>query len=186
MEDGVMGALPALIGEALLGLPVVLDEAVAVPVAVGIDPPQGRLRVGPQRAHQFQVARAHEIFTEQQNEQRSGVDAPVVAAEWNLMQIGHLAMTHLMQYLAGFGIARSLAGGRLVRSQKTQNTLRDARIDPQRHQSGDESVAAEGRAEPRRARVRIVAMRRVGDEHVQIGYGAAHYFVEYGVGTIDA
>src|SRR6202012_167377 len=45
MEYGVVGVLPALIGESLLGLAVVLEEAIAVAVAVAIDPFERRLRI---------------------------------------------------------------------------------------------------------------------------------------------
>ena len=51
---------------------------------------------------------------------------------------------------------------------------------------GDQPVAAEGRAEPRHARVGIGAHRRVGHEHVQVGGRASHHFAEGLVRRLDA
>src|SRR5262245_19613132 len=51
VENGVVGVLPPLVQQAIARLPLVLDEAVPVPVAVAVDPAQGRLDVGPERLH---------------------------------------------------------------------------------------------------------------------------------------
>ena len=58
VEDGVRGVLPALVAQAGGRAPGVLDEAVPVRVAVGLDPGQRRLEVRPQLLHQRQVAGA--------------------------------------------------------------------------------------------------------------------------------
>src|ERR671912_2378489 len=47
VEDGVVGVLPSLIGEAAFRLAVVLDEAVSITVAMLVDPSQCRLDAGP-------------------------------------------------------------------------------------------------------------------------------------------
>src|SRR6202042_2509297 len=81
MENRIEGILPSLIREALLGLAMIFDEAVAVAVAVMIDPGERCLGVRPQRAHRLKIAGAPKILSEQQQEEGRGVDAPVVAAE---------------------------------------------------------------------------------------------------------
>src|SRR5690606_5933085 len=43
MKDGIVAVLPALVGEAPGGLPEIFDEAVAVAIAVALDPADGRL-----------------------------------------------------------------------------------------------------------------------------------------------
>ena len=47
MEDGVLGILPALVGQTLFGRPVIFDEAVAVGVAGPVDPGERGLDGGP-------------------------------------------------------------------------------------------------------------------------------------------
>ena len=99
MENRVVRILPSLIREAVLGLAVVFDEAVAVAIPVAIDPSQRGFGIRPQRAHRLEIAGADEIFAEQQHEQRRCIDASVVASERHFAQIGHLAVAHLVQDL---------------------------------------------------------------------------------------
>ena len=181
-----MRILPSLIGQALLRLPVIFDEPVAVAIAVGVDPAQRRLGVRPQGAYGGQVAGAHEVLAQQQHEQRCRVDAAVIAAEGDLAQISHLAVAHLVHDLAGLCIAFRLHGRGLRVRKEMQHALRDAGVDPQRHEGGYQGVAAERRAEPRGAGIGVMALGRIRDEHVQVGHRATHDLVEHRVGAVDA
>jgi hypothetical protein len=58
VEHRVVGVFPSLIGEAFLGLAEIFDEAVAVPIAVAIDPLQRRLGVGPELADGIEIGGA--------------------------------------------------------------------------------------------------------------------------------
>ena len=118
VEDGVVGVLPALVHQAVGRLPLVLDEAVAVAVAVAVDPAQGGLDVGPERLDERPVAGALVVGAGQQDEQRRGIDAAVVAAEGHLLQRRHLAVAGLVQDLARLGVLlgdhlRRLGGGQV-------------------------------------------------------------------------
>ena len=104
VEDGVVGVLPPLVQQAIGRLPLILHEAVPVPVAVAVDPVQGGLDVGPQGVDEGPVAGALVVGASEQDEQRRGIDAAVVAAEGNLLQRRHLAAAGLVQDLAGLGV----------------------------------------------------------------------------------
>ena len=123
MENGIPAVLPALVGQAVFAFPVIFDKAVAVAVAIFVDPGQRRLDIGPQRADGFLVAGAVEIARRQQHEQRRGIDAAVIAAERHFAQIGHFAGAHLMQDLARLGIGGGVEFGRLGGGQILQHAL---------------------------------------------------------------
>ena len=84
VEDRVVAVLPALVDQAFGVLPAVLDEAVAVAVAVDLEPGERRLDVGPELEHGGEIAGAVEIGAGEDDEERRGVDAAVVAAEGDL------------------------------------------------------------------------------------------------------
>src|SRR6516164_5522855 len=77
VEDRVVRILPALIYQTAGILAVVLDKAVAVRIAIGIDPMYRRLDMRPQRLHRLEVACAPEVFASNQNKQWCRIDAAV-------------------------------------------------------------------------------------------------------------
>jgi hypothetical protein len=99
-----MRILPALINQATNVLAVVLDKAITVRIAKGIDPMQRRPYMRPQRAHGLEVACASKVFAGQQNKQWCRIDAAVVTGKRNFTQARHLAVAHFVQYPAGFCI----------------------------------------------------------------------------------
>ena len=108
MKDRVVGILPALVGEALLGGALIFDKAVAIGIAGAVDPAQRRLDRGPQLAQRLLVAGALEIEAGQQHEQRRRIDAAVILRERHLAQRRHLAAAHLVQDLAGLGVGERI------------------------------------------------------------------------------
>src|SRR6185369_16045384 len=144
MEDGVVRILPALVGEPAVRLTVVFDKAVPVPIAVLADPAQGRLDVGPDFKKRVVVPGALEIQTREQKKERRGINRAVVAAEWHLTQVGHLAVASLVQDLAGLGIGLWIERGGLRGGERAQHPLRHRWIHPQHEQGRDEAVATEG------------------------------------------
>ncbi len=165
---------------------MVFDEAVAVAVAIGVDPGQGRLCIRPQLPHGVEVGGARKIFAEQQHEKGSRIHAAVVAPEWHLPQIGHFSVAHLVQNFSRLRVALRFDGGGLRRCEKSQHALRNTGIGPQGHERRNDAVAAEGRAEPGRAGVGIGPFRGFGDQHVQVGHRTPRDLVEHRVGAVDA
>src|SRR5271167_1627220 len=105
VEDRVVRILPALIYQTAGVLAVVFDKAIAVRIAIGVDPMQRRLYMRPQRPYRLEVACSPEVFAGNQNKQWCRIDAAVVTGKRNLAEPRHLAVTHFMQDLAGFRIS---------------------------------------------------------------------------------
>ncbi len=70
VEDRVMAVLPALIGQALIGEPPIFHEAVAIAVAMLIDPFEGCIQMRQQAGDEGPVARSFQIGASQHDEQR--------------------------------------------------------------------------------------------------------------------
>ena len=86
--------------EAALRLAAVFDEAVAIQVAITIDPGERALDIWPDSFHERPVASARVVCTGQHNEKRRRIDAAVIALERNLAQGGHFILAHFVQHLA--------------------------------------------------------------------------------------
>ena len=178
MEDGVVGVFPALMHEAADGVPGVLDEAVAVGIAPAIHPLEGALDVRPELAREREISRPFEVRAGENDEERRGVDAPVVPAEGNLAEVGHLAAPRFVEHLARLGVAKRVGRPRLMRRQEAQHAAGRRRIEPQKLQGGEDAVPPEGRAEPRHAGERVDSPGRARHHHSEIGGGSAKPGVE--------
>ena len=110
---------------------MVLDETIAVRIAVSVDPMQRRLHMGPQRSYRREIPGALEIFAGQQDEQRCRIDAAVVSAERHFAEARHLAIAHLVQDLARLGVPLGIHLRRLGCRQEPEHSLGDRRIEPQ-------------------------------------------------------
>ena len=168
VEDRVLRVLPALVAEAALAPGGVLDETVAVAVAVVVDPAQRRLQVRPDRADGLEVAGALVVHARQHHEQRRRVDAAVVQPERHLAEARHFALAGLVQDLAGLGVRFGPLLRRLGGGQELQDSPGDRGIDPQQLHRRDDAVAAERGAEPGDAGVGVSPVRGVSDQHVEI------------------
>ncbi|MNI08814.1 hypothetical protein D3C73_618630 [compost metagenome] len=169
VEDGVFRVLPALVRQASVGRTRVVDQAVAVAVAVVAYPARRRDQMGPQGAHRLIVVGALGVGAGQGDEQTGGVDAPVVEAEGHLAQHAHLAAARLVHDLAGGRVHEGVGLGRLARGQIGQHPLGQAGVDPQHLPGGDDAVATERGREPRHPRIRIGAGRQVGGQKGDVG-----------------
>ena len=129
--DRVGRVLPALVDEAAFGLALVLDEAVAVEVAVVVDPVERRERVGPQLVDQLIVSRPALVLIEQHQPQRRGVDRAVVGRVRDLVGACQLARAQLVQDLARLCVAPVVDLGRLEARQERAGVARDLRPDRQ-------------------------------------------------------
>jgi hypothetical protein len=178
MEDGVVAVLPALVGEAVLRLAVVLDEAVAVAVAVGVAPGERRLDLGPEGLDRRAVARALEVLPGEHHEEGSCVDRAVVAAEGDLAEVRHLAEAALVKDLSGLGVRRRVECRGLGRREVPQDAAREGGIEPQEQHRGDDPVAPEHRRVPGNAGIRVRPVPGLAHQHVEVGGRAAGDVVE--------
>ncbi len=145
VKDRVVGILPALIGQALLGRAPVLDEAVPVGIAWPVDPAQCCLDRRPQLGERLFVAGAFDVEAGQQHKQRRRIDAAVILRERHLAQRRHLAAAHFMQDLSRFGVGERIERPGLIECQPLQHAARHPWIDPQHLHRGNDSVATECR-----------------------------------------
>ena len=152
--DAVPGILPALVDQAVAGLAAVLDEPVAVGVAVGLDPLQRPVGVRQQRGDCAVLAAPALELAEQHDEQRRRVRTAVVRAAAAERERGGRAKAHLVQDLARLLLRARVEVAALPGSQRSQRAERETRIPGQQHPRGQQRVAAEQRHEPRRARRR--------------------------------
>ena len=127
MKDRVVGILPALVGETLLGRAMILDEAVAIGITRAIDPGERGLDRGPKLGDGVVVAGPLGIEAGQHDEERRGIDAAVVEPERDLAQRRHLAAAHLVQDLSRLRVRGGIVGLGLVGGEPPQHALRDAR-----------------------------------------------------------
>ena len=97
--------LPALIAHTFGRAALVLDESVAIRVAVGGHPLQRGLGVGQQLAGQIEVTRPAHVLAERHEEERCRIDAAVIGAVGHALQSGELADADLVQDLARLFVA---------------------------------------------------------------------------------
>ena len=90
-----------------------------------------------------------------------------------------------MQDFARLRVRCGIVGLGLIGGEPPQHALRDARIEPQHLQRGDQPIAAEGGRVPGDAGVGIASLRRAGHEHVEIGHRAAQHLIEEVVRGLD-
>ena len=81
--------------------------------------------LGQSSQHGGEVAGAVEIGAGEDDEERRRVDAAVVAAEGDLVQLGHLAEAHLVQDLARLGVGGRVDAGGLGGGELAQHAAGD-------------------------------------------------------------
>ena len=135
VADAVPGVLPALVGEAPVGRPLVLDIPVAVGVAEVLDPLERPLGVGQQLVDRLAGEPPAPELAEEHDEQRRGVGGPVVDAAAAERQRRRVAEAHLVEDATGLLVASGVdvvaleAGEGL---QDPERQVRDRRSAPSR------------------------------------------------------
>jgi hypothetical protein len=118
--DPVEGILPALVGQAAVGAALVLDEAVAVAIAVPLDPGQRPVGGG----HELLPVAGGQAppvqLTEQRHEQRGGIRRAVVGGATPEGQLGLASEPHLVQDPAGLFLGEWLLVGPLVLCERLE------------------------------------------------------------------
>jgi hypothetical protein len=146
----------------------VLDQAVAVEVAVAVDPLERGDRRLAQLPEQVEVAGPVRVLAEQPEEQRGCVDAPVVAREGRLAEPGGLAHAQLVEDLARLLVALVVVLGADPSGEHPERALGDAGQERQRLEGRDEAVAAEQRGEPRHAGRVVRLAVELGVEQLEV------------------
>jgi hypothetical protein len=129
----VEGVLPPLVEQSGVGCPLVLDEAIAVAVAVALDPVQRPVRSRQQLGDVGRIGAPEVQLTEQLHEQRGCVDAAVVdsSSGQRVCRVG--PEPHLVQDLAGLLLAAGLDLGALEAGQRAQRAQRETGVQQQSH-----------------------------------------------------
>ena len=148
---GVARVLPRLVREPARRPALVLDEPVAVAVAVLVDPPERAQRGLLELAHQRRVVGPAPDLGEQDEVERGRVDGPVVGAE---PVLGGLAGPKLVDDLARLRVDVGVVLSRLELGEHLERRPRELGPEQQRLQTGDERVAPEDGHEPRHPRGR--------------------------------
>ncbi len=168
VKHGVVRILPALMNESAWRLAAVFREAVAVPIAVPVDPLKRRFDVGPEQFQERAVCCAFVIRARQEHKERRGVGTAIVTPEGHLLGHGHLSVPRLVQDLSRLGILFGNHFRGLRRGQVGEHPASQPGTQPQTLESGDQAVAAKRRVEPRNAGVGIGSAGQFRGQHVQI------------------
>src|SRR5713101_9846034 len=158
--------------------PSIFYEAVAIGVAVMINPCESALDVRPNRLNECEVTRAPVVSAGKDDEKRRCVDATVIALERNLAQDGHLTRARLVKDLARLSVLLGVLHVRLRGSQVCQDAARETGIKPQALERSNNSVSSEFRAEPGNASIRIRPIRCFRPHHLKICEGAIQPIIE--------
>ena len=120
VADRVARVLPALVEQPALRVPLVLDQAVTVDVAVVVHPAQRGEGIGPQALDQLRVACPALVLVEQHQPQRRRIDRAVVRRVGDFSHSRQLALAQLVQDLARLCVAPVVDLGRLETGQDRQ------------------------------------------------------------------
>ena len=179
--------LPALVDEPERGAPPVFDEAVAVDVARSVDPGEGGQGVRPEPVDECVVAGPIVGLAEQDQPERSRVDAAVVRREGQLAGPGHLPGPDLVQDLAGLGVRPRVVDDRLACGEDLQG--RDGQVGPEgdRLVGADDRIAAEQGGEPWHAgrEIALSGAWPVVEQQAQVGHAPLDEPVEQFVVRFD-
>ena len=147
--DAVPRVLPALVAEALARPRLVLDVAVAVTIAVLVDPGERSGDLVPSPQNERVLAGEAPVLREEDQPERRRVGGAVVGAVRLLAQLRQLAAADLVQDLAGLLVAEVVDARALQGAEQVKRAACKPRADPERLQGRDQRVPAEERHEPR-------------------------------------
>ena len=162
VDDRVVRVLPSLVVQPPRRALLVLDVAVAVPVAVPVGPVQRRLGVRAQRPHEVVVAGPAPVLRQHDQPQRCRVRGSVVRAVRLLPEPGQFAGAHLVQDPARLLVGEVVDLAPLVVGGGQQGALGQHRAVAHGLVGRDQGVPPEQAEEPGQPRGRqqdVLALR---------------------------
>jgi hypothetical protein len=150
-QDRVPRVLPALVVEPAGRAPAVLEEAVAVEVALLLDPAHCGASVLFESADEFAVPCPQVVLVEQNEEERGRIVRAVVGRVRSVAEHCQFAAPPLVQDLSGLGVAKVVALDRLQFRERLERRLRKPRLERKQLVGADDAVAAEERHVPGQA-----------------------------------
>ena len=155
VDDRGVRVLPALVVEPRLRVPaLVLDVAIAVEVAVAVDPLEPRARLALEAPHEIGVGGPPFVLVEDDEEERCRVDRAVVGRVRALLEGGELPEAELVQDLPRLGVSERVVALRLEEGERHERRLREVGDERKGLVARDQAVPAEERHEPGKARGR--------------------------------
>src|ERR1019366_8619900 len=130
-------------------LPLVCQEAVAVAVSAAIHPVERGPHVWPELSYERAISGTLVVGAGEDDEERSCIDAAVIAAEGDLAERGHLSLPRLVQDPAGLRLLPRNDLHRLRGGEVGEDAFRERRAHPKAFERRQDPVAAERRVEPR-------------------------------------
>ena len=137
-RDAVEGVLPALVGEPAVGGALVLDEPVAVAIAVLAQPFEGAVGVGQQRVDLLARDPPAAQLAQQHDEQRRRVGGAVIDVAGSERQRRADAGPHLVQDAAGLLLGQRVDLLPLERREGLQRAERQRLVERQQHPGGQQ------------------------------------------------
>ena len=183
IADRVGRVLPAMLDQAAMCPAPILDEAVAVEVAVVLHPLERGKGIRPELLHEPEVAGPVIGLAEQDEPEGRHVSRPVVPAERYLAGPGHLTAAYLMRDLPRLRVSGRIVRGGLEGRQDPERIDGQAGVHEKRPEAGQDCIAAEQRREPGDASGQE-SLARAGpgrDEEVQVRDAPCHDPVERGI-----
>ena len=185
MQVRVPGILPALVDETLGRAALVLHKAIAIEVAVFINPLQGLVCGGQHLAHKLVVGGPVEGLAQQDQKQRSGVDGAVVRPERHFAAARHFAFAVFVQNFARVLVAPVVHLAALVAGEHAQGVDCKRRIERQRLVGGKDRISSENGGEPRNAGGDDVLVSLGNAERVKIADGGVQRGIELVVAALE-
>src|SRR5215212_10147808 len=145
-----MAVFPPLVDDAnaIRAMRGVLDESIAIALAPLLDPLQCSLHVRQELTKERLIASPTDRFGEEHDEERCGVDAPVVGCMRYVVETSPLAVAHFVQDLARFLLPERIDRSPLQRCQSPQRFLGATGRNVECLQGHDQTVPAKRCNEP--------------------------------------
>src|ERR1019366_10210196 len=155
VEDRIVRILPSLLNQTVVGLPRILYKAIAVLVAVAIDPLQRSQDVRPDLAQKIYIRCALVVSRGEDDKERRSIDGSVIVPEWHFTEARHLTLAHFVQNFSGVRIPGGIMAGCLGCSEIGEHTVGDRRHQPKQFERSNNAVSSKHSAKPWHTCVRI-------------------------------
>ncbi len=178
MHNRVVRVLPALVLQPAWRAALVLDEPIAVAVPVLVNPSQRAIQRRSERAQRLEISGPLVVVGRANQEQRRGVNRPVVGRVRDHPRLGELADAKLVQDLSRLSISPGVVVSCLQPGEHAQRVEGQLRGKQHRLTRGHKSVSTKCRDVPRNSRRDEPPTRGGRDQCPQIAHRSADKAVE--------